>query len=399
MDLLLYDFQDKRKKLLPLSYIRPISKFRLGIMTIEEKWKWLTGFNVSFHTESYLEKKYKNEFKTGWIVNSCVCPTRRLIDTIKKLDEGVGLFKNSEFIALKANEAFFENSGNGEFPRLDKQVTYEEDLTIIDQVPDVFRFARSEMTADFKLLTADRQSQPVLDPYTRVYNEENVFIEEGVHIKAAILNAETGPIYLGKDSQIYEGAIIRGAFALGEGSHVNPGAKIKGDSIIGPYSKVGGEISNSVIFGYSNKGHDGFLGNSVIGEWCNLGADTNNSNLKNNYTNVKLWDYQTERFKDTGLQFCGLIMGDHSKCGINTMFNTGTMVGVGANIFGSGFPRNFIPSFAWGGANGFSTFRIEKALETAKIVMSRRNVELEDIEKDILTQVYHLSRPFRYWEK
>jgi UDP-N-acetylglucosamine diphosphorylase/glucosamine-1-phosphate N-acetyltransferase len=232
-----------------------------------------------------------------------------------------------------------------------------------------------------------------------VYGADLIFVEEGAKIKAAVLNAENGPIYIGKNTEIQEGALIRGPFALCEGSTVNMGAKLRGDTTVGPFSKVGGEISNSVIFGYSNKGHEGFLGNSVLGEWCNLGADTNTSNLKNNYAPVKLWDYTKGGFANTGLQFCGLMMGDHSKCGINTMFNTGTVVGVGANIFGDGYPRNFIPSFSWGGAAGFSTFTLPKFEETAKAVFGRRGLEWTPQEKEIVEKVFELTKSFRIWDK
>jgi UDP-N-acetylglucosamine diphosphorylase/glucosamine-1-phosphate N-acetyltransferase len=232
-----------------------------------------------------------------------------------------------------------------------------------------------------------------------VYKPENVFVEEGLTIHAAIINAENGPVYLGKNSIVQEGAIIRGAFALCEGGHVNMGAKMRGDTTVGPYSKVGGEVSTSVIFGYSNKAHDGFLGCSVLGEWCNLGADTNTSNLKNNYEPVKLWNHLRGDFEDTGLMFCGLMMGDHSKCSINTMFNTGTVVDVSANVFGEGFARNYIPSFAWGGSGGFTTYKFEKALETAHRAMGRRNVVLDEIESSILMKVYEMTSGTRTWEK
>jgi UDP-N-acetylglucosamine diphosphorylase/glucosamine-1-phosphate N-acetyltransferase len=221
--------------------------------------------------------------------------------------------------------------------------------------------------------------------------KENIFLEPGAKIECATLNASTGPIYIGKDAEIMEGALIRGPFALCEHATLKMGTKIYGPTTIGPHSKVGGEVNNSVIFGYSNKAHDGFLGNSVIGEWCNLGADTNNSNLKNNYIEVKLWDYASGRFIPTGLQFCGLIMGDHSKSGINTMFNTGTVVGVSANIFGSGFPRNYIPSFSWGGAQGYITYHIDKALEVASQVMKRRDIKLDEIEQDILKHIFEIT--------
>ena len=277
------------------------------------------------------------------------------------------------------------------------QLTYEP--VLLQKTWQIFQFNGSEIRKDFTLLTKGRTSQPVNDPHTIVYGADQIFIEEGAKIKAAVLNAEGGPIYIGKNTEIQEGSLIRGPFALCEGSTINMGAKLRGDTTVGPFSKVGGEISNSVIFGYSNKGHEGFLGNSVIGEWCNLGADTNTSNLKNNYASVKLWDYTRGGFANTGLQFCGLMMGDHSKCGINTMFNTGTVVGVGANIFGDGFPRNFIPSFSWGGAAGFSTFTMVKFEETAKAVFGRRGLEWTPAEKEILDKVFELTKSYRIWDK
>ena len=257
----------------------------------------------------------------------------------------------------------------------------------------------AEIRRDFVLLTQGRTSQPVNDAHTVVYGAENIFIEEGVKIRAAILNAEDGPIYLGKNSQVHEGAILKGPLALCEGSHINAGAKMRGDNTVGPFSKVGGEVGNSIVLGYSNKGHDGYLGNSVIGEWCNLGADTNTSNLKNNYAAVKIWSHAASRFVDTGQTFCGLMMGDHSKCGINTMFNTGTVVGVGANIFGAGFPRTFIPSFSWGGAAGFETFNLPKANEVAERVMARRALPYNELEQEIMKVVFESTAKDRVWEK
>src|SRR5690606_24924204 len=247
---------------------------------------------------------------------------------------------------------------------------------------------------DFELLTDGRRSQPI--PATNnIINGQNIFIEEGAKLEFVTLNASFGPIYIGKDAEIMEGSIIRGPFALCEHATVKLGAKIYGPTTVGPHSKVGGEVNNSVIFGYSNKGHDGFMGNSVLGEWCNLGADTNNSNLKNNYAEVRLWDYNTESFARTGLQFCGLMMGDHSKCGINTMFNTGTVVGVSANIFGSGFPRNFIPSYSWGGAAGMTTFKTDKAFEVAREVMKRRNLEFTEQDEKIMEHVFEITAKYR----
>jgi UDP-N-acetylglucosamine diphosphorylase/glucosamine-1-phosphate N-acetyltransferase len=259
---------------------------------------------------------------------------------------------------------------------------------------DIFAKNDTALRADFELVTQDRKSQPI-PKSVNVIAPENIFIEEGAKLEFVTLNASTGPIYIGKDAEIMEGSVIRGPFALCEGAGVKLASKVYGATTVGPYSKIGGEVNNSVLFAYSNKGHDGFLGNSVLGEWCNIGADSNNSNLKNNYEEVKLWSYETEGFAKTGLQFCGLMMGDHSKCGINTMFNTGTVVGVSANIFGSGFPRNFVPSFSWGGAAGFTTYTTSKAFATAKLVMSRRNVEFDEKEQAILEHVFEETKKWR----
>jgi UDP-N-acetylglucosamine diphosphorylase/glucosamine-1-phosphate N-acetyltransferase len=266
---------------------------------------------------------------------------------------------------------------------------FNEALTILRHPWDIFTYNAQEIRADFKLISAIGKSHELNDVHTKVYHPENIFVEEGVTIRAAVLNAESGPIYLGRNSVIQEGALIKGPFSLGEGAHINMGGKMRGDSTIGPYCKVGGEISNAVLFGYSNKAHDGFIGNTVIGEWCNLGADTNTSNLKNNYGEVALYSYPENKYKQTGKQFCGLIMGDHSKCSINTMFNTGTMVGVSANIFGGGFPPKFIPSFSWGGAQGLERYELEKSFEVAEKVMSRRNIRFDETEKEIFKEIFN----------
>jgi UDP-N-acetylglucosamine diphosphorylase/glucosamine-1-phosphate N-acetyltransferase len=286
-------------------------------------------------------------------------------------------------------------SSSVELPGPQNGIIYNNAITLIDQPWKIFQYNASQIKSDFAFITRGRESAGVLDRHTKTYGTENIFVEEGADIKAAILNAESGPIYIGKNAVVQEGSIIRGSFALCEGATVNMGAKMRGDSTVGPYCKVGGEVSNSVLFGYSNKGHDGFLGNSVLGEWCNLGADTNASNLKNNYDQVKLWSYAKKGFISTGQQFCGLMMGDHSKCGINTMFNTGTVIGVSANIFGDGYPRNFIPSFSWGGAAGFITHQLSKVYETAERVMSRRQVELTETDKEILKYIFDTTEEIK----
>ena len=382
MDITLFDKATLRNDLLPFTFTRPVADIRIGILKISEKWEQY-GFTISYETEPYLQEKFDASLSNLKVLGG-LCPDPTLVSAIKNLKSGEKLVKADEVLAV---------NGQGE-----KEVVYEGEVFVVRQLWDIFRNNADQIRADFQLLTAGRKSQPIRDPHTILYGAEQIFVEEGAKVRAAILNAENGPIYIGKNTEVHEGAIIKGAFALGEGAHVNTGAKIKGDTTVGPFSKVGGEVSNSVIFGYSNKGHDGFLGNSVIGEWCNLGADTNTSNLKNNYAPVKLWNYAKEGFANTGLQFCGLMMGDHSKCGINTMFNTGTVVGVGANIFGSGFPRNFVPSFSWGGAAGLITFQPRKFYDVATSVMSRRSKEFDEKEKQVIDHIYELTKSYRVWE-
>jgi UDP-N-acetylglucosamine diphosphorylase/glucosamine-1-phosphate N-acetyltransferase len=278
-----------------------------------------------------------------------------------------------------------------------KVVAFTGTMQHISKCPDIFSMNGSELEKDFAAITKGRKSAPISATNT-VMAPEKVFLEEGAIVECAVLNGSSGPIYIAKDAEIMEGSLVRGPFSLGEHSQLKLGAKIYGPTTIGPHCKVGGEVNNCVIFGYSNKAHDGFIGNSVIGEWCNLGADTNTSNLKNNYAEVKLWNYPAEKYLKTGMQFCGTIMGDHSKCGINTMFNTGTVIGVSANIFGAGYPRNFIPDFSWGGAQGFETFSIAKSFEVAKIVFSRRGLVFDEIEQDILVYVFNETQKFRTWD-
>ena len=383
MQVNLFDPEQIRINLFPFTFTRPVAEIRVGILKISEKWQ-AYGLDVGFETADYLQKKYPSE-TTGLKVNGALCPTPALLEAISGLNEGEKLVKGETLLA--------------EHGTANKEIAFDGEVRIIHQPWDIFANNREQIEADFEKITAGRTSAKIDDPHTIVYGAENLFIEEGAKIRASIINAEGGKVYIGKNAQVHEGSLIKGAFALCEGSHVNMGAKIKGDTTVGPYSKVGGEVSNSVIFGYSNKGHDGFLGNSVVGEWCNLGADTNTSNLKNNYAQVKLWSYSKGGFANTGLQFCGLMMGDHAKCGINTMLNTGTVVGVGSNIFGSGFPRNFVPSFSWGGASGFTTFQLRKFYDVAKAVMQRRGMEFDEVESDIIKAVFEQTGKYRIWEK
>lgn len=387
MNLILND-QITHQNLLPLTYTKPASELRCGILTIREKWEKRLRVECSWNTEQYLSEKYPTRTSSeNLVVNASVCPTTELIDALKNLKDGQELTSGEVLIAQKTNES------EGEFKENLERVEFTGDFNYIDFPWKIFSLNASELECDFDLITAGRSSQ-ALSP-TNTLIGDRIFLEEGAEAEAAIFNCTSGPIYLGKDSVVMEGTVVRGPLALCEHSQLKLATKIYGATTVGPHSKVGGEVNNSVITGYSNKGHDGFLGNSVLGEWCNLGADTNNSNLKNNYDEVKLWSYAKGGFARTGLQFCGLIMGDHSKCGINTMFNTGTVVGVSSNIFGSGFPRNFVPSFSWGGAAGFSTYNFDKAMKTADLVMQRRSIELDEVEQNILRAVFELSSDYR----
>lgn len=393
-NLLLFDDPAIRGSLLPFTFTRPVADIRVGILKISEKWEILLERKASYLTQDYLRGKFQRTSGEQLAINGAWLPAKRDIDVIKKLTKSQSLYHGKTLLATYIGETEKNLDGSKEKEAI--QLQFEPDL--LQKTWNIFQFNGNQLRSDFDLITKGRKSQKINDPFTKCYHPENIFIEEGAIIKAAVLNAENGPIYIGKNTEIQEGALIRGPFAICEGSTINMGAKLRGDTTIGPFSKVGGEISNSVIFGLSNKGHEGFLGNSVIGEWCNLGADTNTSNLKNNYAPVKLWDYTKGGFSNTGLQFCGLMMGDHAKCGINTMFNTGTVAGVGANIFGGGYPRNFIPSFSWGGEKGYSTYQFHKFEETAKAVMERRKIEWTKKDEEILKWIFELTKTYRIWE-
>ncbi|MFI1771575.1 GlmU family protein [Thalassobellus citreus] len=389
MNYILFD-GPSRNNLLPFTYTRPVADIRVGILTIREKWETFLGTTTTTITEDYLSDKYPMvEMEENIMINASYLPNLELVSIIKDLKENQAVFDGDNIIAFFAKES----QEDIDFDTFDA-IEFTGDSIKIENTWDIFSKNGDAIQEDFNLITEGRESQSI-PKSNNIIAPENIFIEEGASIEFTTLNATNGPIYIGKDALIMEGALIRGPFALCESAVVKLGAKIYGPTTVGPQSKVGGEINNAVIFANSNKGHDGFLGNSVLGEWCNLGADTNNSNLKNNYAEVRLWDYQTEGFAKTGLQFCGLMMGDHSKCGINTMFNTGTVVGVSANIFGSGFPRNFVPSFSWGGNSGFTTYLTKKAFEVAEVVMSRRQIEFTQQDKDILEHVFEETKKYR----
>jgi UDP-N-acetylglucosamine diphosphorylase/glucosamine-1-phosphate N-acetyltransferase len=394
MKVTLFDEASSWQNLLPLTYTRPICELRVGILTIRKKWEFELGTEMtSCLTAEYLQKKFTYVPGQLWI-NSSVCPDPWIVSSIRQLKDREALIFGDRLVAARVESGKFDPT---HWNDLSAKV-YDGKLLFIDRTWKIFRHVADEIRADFSRIIKNRISAQLEDPHTVVYGRENLFLEPGARVQASIIDATNGPVYLGKNSFVAAGSVIRGAFALGEDSAVNMGAKLRGDTSVGPGCKIGGEVSNSVFLGNCNKSHDGYLGNSVIGEWCNLGADTNCSNLKNNYANVKVWNYAQKSFIDTGLQFCGLTMGDHSKCGINTMFNTGTVVGVASNIFGAGFPRTFIPSFSWGGASGMTTYQFNKAIQTADLVMGRRKIPMDTTEKDILDHIFSVSSEFRVWE-
>lgn len=389
MNFILFD-GEVRNNLLPFTFTRPVADIRVGILTIREKWEKYLNQTTSSLTEDYLSEKYPLlETDQNVLINASFLPDAEILDCIKKLKKGEVIYYGSTLLAYFAKKTPRENEFS-DYRRID----YKGEVFRIIHTWDIFSKNAEAIQADFDLLTAGRKSAPISKTNTLI-NPDHIFAEEGATVEHSILNATDGPIYLGKNSEIWEGNLIRGAFALCEKAVVKMGAKIYGATTVGPHGKVCGEISNSVIFGYSSKGHEGYLGNAVLGEWCNIGADSNNSNLKNNYAKVRLWNYATESFEQTGLQFCGLIMGDHSKSAINTMFNTGTVVGVNCNIYVPGFPRNFIPSFSWGGASGFTTYMPKRAFEAAKVMMARRGVEFDDTEARILEHVFEITKKWR----
>ncbi|TVQ13588.1 MAG: glucose-1-phosphate thymidylyltransferase [Bacteroidetes bacterium] len=383
-----------RNHLLPFTFTRPIADIRLGILTIREKWEKMLNAKTSTLTEEYLNVKFPLVKEADNIlINSSILPDEILIKEIHELSPNQTLITGETIIALRLKEEDIENLDWSLIDSIAPLQTKSE-IKKVNFLWDLIEMNEDAILSDYQLLTHKRRSQPIPDT-VKVSAPEKVFIEEGVILEHVIINATEGPVYIGKNAQIMDGAILRGPISIGEDTKIRMGAKIYGATSIGPHCKVGGEVSHTIIFGYTNKAHDGFLGHSVIGEWCNLGADTNTSNLKNSYESVRLWDYQEESFVKTELQFCGTFMGDHSKCGINTMFNTGTVVGVGAQIFGAGFMRNFIPSFSWGSVSGFSVHNIDKSITIAKRVFARRNLEFTETDEAIHRYVYEQTLSYR----
>ncbi|MDX2250397.1 MAG: putative sugar nucleotidyl transferase [Bacteroidia bacterium] len=393
--------------LLPFTFTRPVFEIRKGIFTQTERWNRITGNPCLRVSYDYLGIRFNDPLPTGEVIwiNGKFLPIAELRHLVNEAaPETFYLNPEKEVLIARFSPTLLPADHHGiiDVVLLEKLGLKAEKTAVsppaIRHLPDIFQENDKWIAFDFELITRTETSGKIDDPHTRIYGADNIFVSPGVKVRAAIINAEDGPIFLGKNVEINEGAIIRRTHAICDYAHVNMGAKLRGDTTIGPHCKVGGEIANSVLMGYSNKGHEGYLGNAVIGYWCNLGADTNSSNLKNNYADVKLWHYPTEKFRDTGLQFCGLMMADHSKCGINTMFNTGTVVGVFANLFGSGFLRSYIPDFSWGGAEEMTTYRLEKAFEVAEKVMLRKGINFDIEEQTILSKVFEITKKYRNQE-
>ncbi|MBB3053671.1 GlmU family protein [Mucilaginibacter gotjawali] len=392
MAIILFD-DNAHYTLRPLTFTRPVADLRIGILTIAEKWAKYLNSGFSWHTQPWLQGKFPVKIEAENIfINGAVCPDEDLAEAITQLQYGEVLKYGDQLIAIKLNEDFA--AGFEADAAAGTVVNLKHTPVIIKYPEDIFRNNDTELRKDFKLLTKGRSSAKISSTNTIIGND--FFAEEGAIADCSTFNTTNGPIYLAANTEVWEGTHIRGAFAICEHSQVKMGTKIYGATTVGPYCRVGGEINNAVIWGYSSKGHEGYLGNAVVGEWCNIGADSNNSNLKNNYEEVKLWDYTSQRFRKTGLQFCGLILADHSKCAINTMFNTGTVVGVSANIFGAGFPRNFVPDFSWGGSGGYEVYSIKKMFGTAEKVFARRDHrDFDEHEKEILKKVFELTEEHR----
>lgn len=390
MAIILFD-DNARNTLLPLTFTRPVANLRLGILTIAEKWEKYLHQSFSFYTEEYLQGKFPTVFDGDNIfINGSICPDAELVAIILELQTGEAIALDDVLIAVRLNMADAKAFSIEAY--LPDALKYDRDFTRIVYPEHIFKKNDAELRKDFKLLTDGRSSAEMSSTNTII--GDDFFAEEGAVAECCTFSTLNGPVYLSANTEVWEGTNIRGPFALCEHSQIKMGTKIYGATTIGPYCRIGGEVNNAVVWGYSNKGHEGYLGNSVIGEWCNLGADTNNSNLKNNYANVKLWDYTTQSYRDTGLQFCGLIMADHAKSGINTMFNTGTVVGVNANVFGGGYPTTHIPDFAWGGSEGMEEYKYDKAMETiARVFARREHRSFDEAEQHILATVFELTRP------
>lgn len=386
MSIILFDDPKVRLQLLPITFTRPVGAVRMGLMTMAERWQHFLHGEVYWQTEPYLRFMFPEcetpESESNLWIAGHVIATEPLANSVKALKPGEFLQYDGQVIARRGLAASVA-------------VEYPDPVTAIERVYDIFRLNGSVIADDFKLITAGRESALLSDSNVVIGPRDLIFIEDGVYAEGGTFNTSGGPIYLGENAEIMEGSCLRGPISIGAHSVVNMGTRIYGSTSLGPYCKVGGELNNVVMLGYANKAHEGFLGNAVIGEWCNLGGGTVASNLKNDYSEIKLWDYATHRFLRTGLQFCGLIMGDHSKSAVNTSFNTATVVGVGCNIVSEGMPRVFIPSFSKGGTNGFENVNLNEFFTIAARVMGRRGVELTDPYRAMCTEIFNFADRFK----
>lgn len=396
--IILFDSSASHTFLLPLSFTRAIADFRIGILTIKEKWQHLLpeDFEVDTLPEEYLRRKSYDEIHDALFVAGWIIPDATLVDRVLALSQGESLYDGPLLIAFKGS--FSDFSSLKPYYNKDENIPPLLNCNSLTYVYDIFLKNHQAIVDDFRLITRGRRSLPIPDSCTVIGPRQlsdgspSIFLEEGAVVSGAVINVTAGPVYIGRNAEIMECAALRGPVALCDNSKINMGAKVYGATTIGPWSKIGGEVNNIIVFGYSNKAHDGFLGNSVIGEWCNIGAGCNASNLKNDYSKIRLWNYAQRKFMHTDLQFCGLIMGDHSKAGINTMFNTATVCGVGVNVHGSGFPRTFLPSFSEGSPSvGFSDVSLDKFFRIAERMMARRGITLTDLDKEIFHHVYDVA--------
>lgn len=398
--IVLFDTEAIHADLLPISYTRPTAAFRLGIRTIREQWEELLPGEYFYRPVEFQRDKFgtcpADEPDMLFIAGNVV-PDERLAVIIEGLRPGEALRQGESIVAFRGSESQLDAGEWNAVIDVDPSVA-----RVLTFVYDIFQANGEAVKAEYRLVTRGRKSQPLSDS-NRVIGEPvdaegnpMIFLEEGASVEGAIINVKEGPVYVGADAVVMEGACLRGPIALCRKAQVKMGAKIYGGTTFGPYCKIGGEVQNAVIFGYSNKAHDGYLGNAVIGEWCNLGAGVNASNLKNDYSKIRIWNYPRHTFMRTDLQFCGLIMADHSKAGINCMFNTATVVGVGVNLHGAGFPRVFLPSFQEGSpAGGMTDVPLKKFYQIAERVMGRRGLTLTDADRRIYERVYEVASRYK----
>lgn len=408
-------FEDEKyRKLLPLVYFRPVYELRCGITLLKDK--IIRNFpnpTVILHARDYLTEVLKRDYPNYYVneipkeidqvlfINGRVLAEPHFADKFKYNGKDVAYVKGDDVVAFWATGDNLEKMrkklgypfSKNDFDGFEK---VEINVKLLTYPWELVNNNGEQIVIDFNILT-DGKAKKLGKIYDGVYllNEHFIHIEEGAKIKpGVVLDAENGPIYIGKNAKILPNAVIEGPAYIGDDSLIKVSAKIYENTSIGPVCKVGGEVEASIIHAYSNKQHEGFIGHSYLGTWVNIGADTNNSDLKNDYGNVKV--YIDGEFVDSGSMFVGLTMGDHSKSGINTMFNTGTVVGVNCNIYGAGLPPKFVPSFSWGGAeDGFVTYRIDKAIEVAKRVMARRKVQFTEIDEKLFRKVFELTQDER----